>query len=115
MASDEKRREVAARLRQMADAHHAVEASRVARALGLEYEVYGTVIAFNSAAVQALADLIDQPDEMRGRPTCEMKGRPGERYGVCTRCGAFVRRDAVTNCTSVIPVKFCPNCRAKVI
>lgn len=43
----------------MADAHYAVETSRVARALGLEYEVYGTVVAFNSAAVQALADLID--------------------------------------------------------
>lgn len=60
-------------------------------------------------------DLIDQPDEMRGHPTCEMKGRPGERYGVCSRCGAFVREDAVTNCTEAIPVKFCPNCRAKVI
>jgi hypothetical protein len=61
--SDE-RREVAAKLRQMADAHYAVETSRVARAIGLEYEVYGTVAAFNSAAVQALADLID--------PTCEV-------------------------------------------
>ena len=62
VASDEKRREVAERLRQMADTHHAVEASRVTRALGLEYEVYGTVMAFNSAAVQALADLIDRPN-----------------------------------------------------
>lgn len=57
--SDSERRKVAARLRQMADAHYAVETSRVARALGLEYEVYGTVVAFNSAAVQALTDLID--------------------------------------------------------
>lgn len=59
MITDDKRRELAERLRQRADAHHAVEASRVARALGLEYEVHGTVVAFNSAAVQALADLID--------------------------------------------------------
>lgn len=62
MASDSERREVAELLRQMADAHHAVEASLVVRALGLEYEVYGTVMAFNSAAVQALADLIDCPN-----------------------------------------------------
>lgn len=47
-------------------------------------------------------------------PTCEMRGHPGAPYGVCTRCGAFVRRDAVTNCTSVIPVKYCPNCGAEV-
>lgn len=64
MVIDYERREVAAKLRQMADAHYAVETSRVARAIGLEYEVYGTVAAFNSAAVQALADLID--------PTCEV-------------------------------------------
>lgn len=49
------------------------------------------------------------------RPTCEMRGNPGAQYGVCTRCGAFVRRDAVTDCTRVIPVKFCPNCSAEVI
>lgn len=55
-----------------------------------------------------LADFIDCP-------TCEMEGHPGARHGRCSRCGAFVRRDAVTDCTSVIPVKFCPNCRAKVI
>lgn len=108
MVSDDKRREVAKRLRQRADAHRAVEASRVARALGLEYEVHGAVVAFNSAAVQALADLID-------RPTCEMKSIPKTSYRVCSRCGAFVRKDAVTDCTEVIPARFCPNCDARVV
>ena len=55
----------------------------------------------------ALADLID-------RPTCEMKGHPGARHAVCTRCGALVRRDAVADRTGVIPVKYCPNCGAEV-
>lgn len=63
--TSEERREVAGKLRQMADAHDAVEASHVARALGLEYKVYGTVVAFSSADVHDLADLID--------PTCDFE------------------------------------------
>lgn len=63
-------------------------------------------IVYSTASV--LADLID-------RPTCEMKSIPGSSYRVCSRCGAFVRRDAVTNCTEAIPVRFCPNCDARVV
>lgn len=54
-----------------------------------------------------LADLID--------PTCEMKNIPESGYRVCSRCGAFVRRDAVTSCTEAIPVRYCPNCGARVV
>jgi hypothetical protein len=100
-------REVAERLRQMADAHDATEASRVAHALELEYKVYGTVVAFDSADIWSLADLID--------PTCQMKSIPEPGYRVCSRCGAFVRNDAATNCTEAIPVRFCPNCGASVV
>ncbi|MEE1373655.1 MAG: hypothetical protein U0J93_09840 [Parolsenella sp.] len=103
MASDKQRREVAMRLRQMADTHHAVEASRVTRALGLEYEVYGTVMAFNSAAVQALADLID-------RPTCRICATDHEYEDSvrCDRCRMTFRRPWE-------PFKYCPNCGAEVI
>lgn len=111
MASDEKR-EVAERLRQMADAHHAVEASRVARALGFEYEVYGAVVAFGAAAVQSLADLIDRPtcrnlsgfEDMfecsecrcKAELICEVCNEHGEPFSVplmpsyCPVCGARV-------------------------
>ena len=58
--------------------------------------------------MRRLADLID-------RPTCEMKSIPKSSYRVCSRCGAFVRKDAVTDCTEVIPVRFCPNCDARVV
>ena len=134
MISDEKRREVASRLRELPSDTYSVlkeweeyglfiEASLIDEA---DYsQIHDAVLGCFPAEHmnrgdykelhERLADLIDQPDEMRGHPTCEMKGRPGERYGVCTRCGAFVRRDAVTNCTSVIPVKFCPNCGAEVV
>lgn len=103
MASDKQRREVAGLLRQMADAHYAVEASRVARALGLEYEVCGTVVAFNSAAVQALADLID-------RPTCRICATDHEYEDSvrCDRCRMTFRRPWE-------PFKYCPNCGAEVI
>lgn len=113
-ASDKERREVVKRLRNGRVARDSEEAYvLLLSCVGIRPQLPATS-TYEDAMVR-IADLIDQPDEMRGNPTCEMKGRPGERYGVCTRCGAFVRRDAVTNCTSVIPVKFCPNCRAKVI
>lgn len=47
--------------------------------------------------------------------TCEVKSIPKSSYRVCSRCGAFVRKDAVTDCTEVIPVRFCPNCDARVV
>lgn len=106
MISDEKRREVAELLRQMADTHHAVEASRVTRALGLEYEVYGTVLAFNSAAVQALADLID-------RPTCRnLSPKPADVL-LCSECGEHVDIAYVESCDDY-HAKYCPNCGAEV-
>lgn len=101
MAFDE-RREVAARLRQIADAHGAVEASRVAHALGLEYEVHGTVVAFGSDAVQALADLID--------PTCEINKNP-DGYGYsCSRCNSF----ASPSCRPYVN-GYCMHCGARVV
>lgn len=106
--SDDERREIANGLRRLADGRRdtGVPDSEILDVL--EISPADAPNCADARDVEILADLIDCP-------TCEMKGHPGERYGVCTRCGAFVRRDAVTNCTSVIPVKFCPNCRAKVI
>lgn len=111
MISDE-RREVAERLRQMADAHHAVEASRVARALGFEYEVYGAVVAFSGAAVQSLADLID--------PTCRNVSGYKDTFE-CGKCRCKV--ELITEVCNEhgepfhVPLmpSYCPNCRARVV
>lgn len=45
-------------------------------------------------------------------PTCRDKG-----IGVfmCSRCGAFARRDAVMDCCGPIPIRHCPNCGARVV
>lgn len=105
MTSDE-RREVAERLRQMADAHDATEASRVARALGLEYKVYGTVVAFDSADIRNLADLID--------PTCHIAPDDWASQQCmgpmlsCDRCQA-----AFPEINS--PYVYCPHCGARVL
>lgn len=98
------RHEVAGKLRQMANAHHATEASRVTRALGLEYKVYGTVVAFDSSDLQNLADLID--------PTCTVKlkhvvvddyRRSTLILPVCPACGFTVDK-------RMPKPNFCPVC-----
>ena len=33
----------------------------------------------------------------------------------CDTCGAFANRDAVTDCCTTIPIRYCPNCGAKVV
>lgn len=59
MVSSEERREVAERLREALGGHVAVECSKVAHALGLEYETHGMMYCFGSEEVRRLADLID--------------------------------------------------------
>lgn len=108
MATDDERREVAAKLRQMSDAHDATEASRVDRALGLEDKAYGTVIAFDSADIRSLADLID--------PTCHVIGTTSQDWSdgstVYTHdlsCGHTCRTDWTE------PPAFCDECGARVV
>lgn len=33
----------------------------------------------------------------------------------CDACGAFAKLDAVTDCCTTIPIRYCPNCGAKVV
>ena len=107
MPTSKERREVAKRLRHMADAHDATEASRVARALELEYKVYGTVVAFDSADIRNLADLIDQTcdaeqDYDRDEP---IQGR----WWKCDVCGEhFIYERGFAP-------RFCPECGARVV
>lgn len=48
-----------------------------------------------------LADLIDMP---------KAKREDAGNYWRCGHCGAFSRKDAVTNCFGVIPSRCCGNC-----
>lgn len=63
-------------------------------------------------AIERIGKLVDCKTD---RPTCQMKSIPKSSHRVCSRCGAFVRKDAATDCTEAIPVRFCPNCDAEVV
>lgn len=91
--SDE-RREVARKIREYVDAYgDGIEDAEMVL-LGTVWgrDNRGDVVRPTSEAelLSMLADLIDLP-------TCKMKSMPKSRYRVCCRCGAFVRKDAVTN------------------
>ena len=71
-------------------------------------------VRMTPSEVHELADDIKAFVRESDRPTCQMKSVQTSSYRVCSRCGAFVRKDAVTDCTEIIPVRFCPNCGAVV-
>ncbi len=50
---------------------------------------------------QRFADLIDMP---------KAKREDAGNYWRCGHCGAFSRKDAVTDCCGVIPSRCCGNC-----
>lgn len=108
MISNEERREAARKLRSL-DEHiegmplmctkqeHNAMALRAIRAVVGKGDIF-----------HLLADLID-------RPTCKLIENDQHRYLPCSRCGAFIRWDAVTNLTGVVPTRYCPNCGADVV
>jgi hypothetical protein len=107
MISNEQRREVAGKLRSLDERiegmplmctkqEHNAMALRAIRAVVGKGDIF-----------HLLADLID-------RPTTKRDGGGGI-YWRCTRCGAFNRKDAVTDCCGVIPSRYCANCGAGVV
>ena len=51
--------------------------------------------------MRRLADLIDRPKAKRD---------DAGDYWRCTHCGAFTRKDAVSDCCGFIPARRCGNC-----
>lgn len=105
MISDEKRREVAERLRNASacrgNAPWMVEDLMLA--LGFRCYEDGEDQLFNR-----LADLID-------RPTCSIKRGHQTTWGVCSRCGALVNAErAVSTAIEYLPTRYCANCGAEV-
>lgn len=112
MITNEERRIVAARLRQVKpfedDEDEGItwcDVDEVRKALDIYYD-YDPCIC-EAEKVKHLADLID-------RPTIKREGGCGI-YWRCPRCGAFNRKDAVTDCCGVIPSRYCAYCSAEAI
>lgn len=107
MISNEERRNMARKLRSL-DEHidgmpsmctkqeHNAMALRAIRAVVGKGDIF-----------HLLADLIDRPTTKRDDA--------GGIYWRCHRCGAFNRKDAVTDCCGVIPSRYCANCGADVV
>lgn len=105
--SDEKRREIAASLRESREFISGLpKASLEQNAFDTFERILACVDYERGNIFDYLADLID-------RPTCK-KEEHDEYYWRCTRCGGFVCWDAVTDCCGVIPTRYCPNCGAEV-
>lgn len=102
--TNEERREVAARLRVLSS-HREVDKELVEDALGL---YMGECIdGYDPVSVMELADLIEPEPER----TCRDEGTSAFR---CGRCGAFALCDAITDLCGPIPIRYCPNCGARV-
>lgn len=95
MISDEKRREVADKMRGY-DVSEFKESAIVPflECLGHGYTNWRGIL-------DELADLIDRP---------KAKREDAGNYWRCGHCGAFSRKDAVTDCFGVIPSRRCGNC-----
>ena len=102
MISDGKRREVAQKLRELEVGDFPdgrfYDWGDVETALGIVD--YGSW--YKEADVQRLADLIDRP---------KAKREDAGNYWLCKHCGAFSRKDAVTDCRCAPAAsRFCGNC-----
>lgn len=62
-------------------------------------------------AIERIGKLVDCKTD---RPTTK-RDDVGGIYWRCPRCGAFNRKDAVTDCCGVIPSRCCANCGAGVV
>ena len=99
MISDEERREIAERLRVYS---HDFDFSDSDPFWYVSKAVFGDVDVHTYCSVfDRLADLIDRP---------KAKREDAGNYWRCRHCGAFSRKDAVTNCFGVIPSRRCGNC-----
>ena len=104
MPTNDERREVAARLREHIG-KPLFTGQDVEDIIGVQRSDFDVILA--DASYRRLADLIEPKPER----TCRDDGAGVFR---CTRCGAFVKRDAVMDCTGQIPLRYCPNCGARV-
>ncbi len=108
MATDEERREVARHLRSNANKNE-----HMPLILNVAFSAFGftgcsdRTVTAREAALN-IADLIEPMER-----TCRDDGS-GEAFR-CSACGAFTLRGLVTDLCGVIPMRYCPNCGARVV
>ena len=116
MINDEERREVAARLRELA-AHPDIDGDVYCGGLvdcGLLQR--GTYRCHTTPeSVEHMADLIDRPTCCI-HPDVEDEGTIWDLFGTCTCCGAVVDAySAIATASGFLPTRYCPACGARVV
>ena len=104
MISNDERREIAARLRELADANEGyLGMDRVNRVLRDGQSILGT------SGLASVADVLRRHADLIDRPTA--KREHNGAYWRCAHCGAFTRKDAVIiDGLDVVPLRHCGNC-----
>lgn len=106
MISDEKRREIAASLRESANVGGARTLKReLAKALGIRLDAC-TSEGSHTKILRGLADLID-------RPTCSMSD-VGDKFEQVYRCSVCGEEYCMSD-IKPYPWRFCPSCGAEVV
>lgn len=110
MITDEKRREIAASLRESREFISGLSKVSLEQNAFDTFERIIECVDYESGNVfDYLADLID-------RPTCTVSMGVTGHVGVCMCCGAMVEtRAAVFNAIEALPTRYCPNCGAEVV
>lgn len=108
MISDEKRREIAASLRESREFISGLPSVSLGQNAFDTFERILACVDYESGNIfDYLADLID-------RPICTVSMGVTGHVGVCMRCGAMIEaRAAVFNAIEALPTRYCPNCGAK--
>ena len=105
--TNEERREVAENLRNLE------EGNRV-RYKEEFFEMLDETVMDPYTGYHEMNDVFGRIADLIESPKCH-RIENDQRYWGCSRCGAFVYWDAVTNFTGVVPTNFCPYCGAEVV
>ena len=109
MISNDERREIAARLRELADANEGcIGMDRVNSVLPVAHEILGTL------GLSSVADVLRRHADLIDPPTCKNLATPPVDELVCSACGervdiAYLDKD------DDYRVRYCPSCGAKVV
>ena len=109
MPTNDERREIAARLRELADANEGcIGMDRVNRVLPVAHEILGT------SGLASVADVLRRHADLIDPPTCKNLATHLVDELVCSACGERVDI-AYLDSDDDYRVRYCPGCGAKVV
>lgn len=118
MISDQQRREVAAALRDEAEAWRTDNGDDTVYSMSDDTFTESVLTAFGFDDMEMSAyRIFDKIADLIDLPTCSIKrgARNQTAWGVCSRCAALVNAErAMSDATEYLPTRYCPACGAEV-